>query len=914
MPILAAIIAIILGTVLDDIEVGLLFGLIAGLAVMQWQVRVKFRDQNTEFRQLLNQFSRIESQKGPASAPSNGSVTGESPTDTVSAAVTEVAVQASKASNIPSEPVMESRQADTITPPEPAVDRPVTVASYQPNAFDRLLIAGRAAVISYFTDGNIFVRVGLLILFFGVAFLLKYAAENSSIPIAIRFLGAAVGGMFLLIVGWRLRQKKEVYALLLQGGGIGIIYITIFASFQVANLIPSPLTFALLVCFAGFTSVLAVLQNSRALAVFAVLGGFLAPLLASSGSGNYIGLFSYYAVLNAAVFAIAGFKSWRMLNLLGFVFTFAVYALWFVFSYKSTMYYPALGFLILFFVMYSLIGVFYALRQSHQLKGLVDGTLVFGTPVVASSLLMAMVRHQDYGIAIAAAAIGIYYVLLARLMWNRGGEMLRLLSEALLAIGVVFATLAIPYSLDGHWTSATWALEAAGILWVSIRQKRLYAQCFAIAVQLGAGLLFLARNVDDLGNSVWINPAFLGGVFIAMGAFISARLLYRLDTTDKIRYLHAPFFIWGMVWWLGSALIQIDEYLNYEIAATLALLSITAATLVYIDRLRNWDWSPASISAALFLPLIGLVAVFSVHENQHLLMLPDNLFWVVALGLNYWIITQLENLQWRKEVFILLHTGLIVLVACILSLDLAWHFERYMPAIGEGYIALLAIFPLLTIYLARTAAFPAIERFGSPLQLSIIGSLGILVSFWCIFVNFTNSADPAPLPYLPFINPIDLVHIVFFVTVVRTIPILETALPEVKNIVLILLGGLLFIWLSGVMLRTMHHYGDVPFNLSRMTHDASIQTALSILWTILGMLAMLAASRRSIRPVWIAGSVLVAVVLVKMMFIDLAASGTVERIVSFLVVGGLLVAMGYFSPIPKSENVDDQPTEELTNA
>ena len=80
------------------------------------------------------------------------------------------------------------------------------------------------------------------------------------------------------------------------------------------------------------------------------------------------------------------------------------------------------------------------------------------------------------------------------------------------------------------------------------------------------------------------------------------------------------------------------------------------------------------------------------------------------------------------------------------------------------------------------------------------------------------------------------------------------------------------------------------------------------------LLAMLVASRRTIRPVWIAGSVLIAVVLIKMFFIDLAASGTVERIVSFMVVGGLLVAMGYFSPIPKSEEDDDHNTGELNNA
>jgi uncharacterized membrane protein len=109
----------------------------------------------------------------------------------------------------------------------------------------------------------------------------------------------------------------------------------------------------------------------------------------------------------------------------------------------------------------------------------------------------------------------------------------------------------------------------------------------------------------------------------------------------------------------------------------------------------------------------------------------------------------------------------------------------------------------------------------------------------------------------------------------------------------------------------MHHYMAIPFDLSSMVVDTRVQTALSILWTIIGMLAMLFAARRMQRPMWIAGAILIAVVLVKMIFVDLGASGTVERIVSFLVVGGLLVAMGYFSPIPEKEPDSDQFREAL---
>ena len=114
-----------------------------------------------------------------------------------------------------------------------------------------------------------------------------------------------------------------------------------------------------------------------------------------------------------------------------------------------------------------------------------------------------------------------------------------------------------------------------------------------------------------------------------------------------------------------------------------------------------------------------------------------------------------------------------------------------------------------------------------------------------------------------------------------------------------LLAVFAFIWLTAVLIRSLHFYLDIPFDLSVMATDSRVQTAISILWTIIGMAAMLVSSRLIIRPAWIIGAALIGVVLIKMLFIDLAASGTIERIVSFLVVGSLLVAMGYFSPIPK---------------
>ncbi len=910
IPIVATIVTLVLVSAVLDTDAGLLFALPVALITSLWSASNRFKALQRQINHLNGQLAELKAGTPAPASEETAAASEEAAVETDDKPLeTMTELDTTTESEIPAAAREIAREPAPVTASMPSAanevraDAPTRGKNPVDQAEDLIRRIGNA-VLSYFTDGNIFVRIGILILFFGVAFLLKYAAENSRIPIEFRFMGAAAGGLFLLVFGWRHRLKKPGYALLLQGGGIGVTYITIFAAFRLADLLPSTLTFILLVFFAAFTVALAILQNSKALAIYAVLGGFLAPLLASSGSGNYIGLFSYYAVLNAAVFAIAWLRAWRLLNLLGFVFTFGVFALWVAFDYRNEFLYPGLCFLLLFLLMYSLIGVLYALRQPEHLTGLVDGTLVFGTPVIVSGLLMVMLHDYDYGIAGASAGMGLYYIGLARYAWKSVGEEFRLLAEAMLAIGVVFATLAIPYALDGHWSSAAWALEAAGILWVSIRQNRFYAQCFAIALQVGSGVLFFLRNFDDVGDTAWLNPAFLGGLFIALGAFVSARIIFLQPGEFRLRPLHIPFYLWAIGWWLTSALLQIDEYVGNEVVGYLLLFSLTALALAVVDRELKWNWMPASINAVLLLPVLALVALYSLFKHNHILFSPDLYFWTAALITNYWIISRLESVAWPAWVNIASHTAFVVFASLLLSMELVWIFGHEFNAAGEGYRALLAVMPLAAMQLALAGRFPAIARLGPDLQLSLLAVLAALLIFWSLIVNLTNSGDPAPLPYLPFINPVDLAQIALFLLVVSSLKLLQPSMAMQRNHVLVILAGLVFVWLTAVLIRSMHHYVEIRFDMSDMLADTRVQTAISILWTVIGMGAMWFASRRRIRPLWIVAAALVGVVLVKMMFIDLGASGTVERIVSFLVVGSLLVATGYFSPIPGR---DDQP-------
>jgi uncharacterized membrane protein len=98
--------------------------------------------------------------------------------------------------------------------------------------------------------------------------------------------------------------------------------------------------------------------------------------------------------------------------------------------------------------------------------------------------------------------------------------------------------------------------------------------------------------------------------------------------------------------------------------------------------------------------------------------------------------------------------------------------------------------------------------------------------------------------------------------------------------------------------RTVHHWAGVPFDLERLAESNVLQASLSIVWGSTALLGMIVGARTGRRSVWLAGSILMAVVVAKLFIVELGNTGTVTRVVSFLGVGVLLLVVGYFAPVP----------------
>ncbi|WP_029739760.1 DUF2339 domain-containing protein, partial [Enterobacter asburiae] len=486
-----------------------------------------------EIARLRQRIEALEQRGVPESAP-------EPVRATAPVAVTASVVEDAPAPADPWRPDTPAAVAD----PAPAH----APAAKQPSAFGGIL----TSLVRWFMQGNPLAKLGILLLFLGLSFLLRYTVEHSLFPLELRLVATALFAIVLLAVGWRLRQKQRVYALILQGGATGVLYLTVFGAFRLWQMLPMTLAFALLVVICAASVGLAVLQKALSLAMLASLGGYLAPLLLSTGGGSFVALFSFYLLLSIGILAISIWQHWRELNLLGLLFTFGVGGLWGLNDYQPEDYWVCQLFLIANTLIFGVLSVALSLRAQEKGKQIIDGVLLFAPPLIGFGMQYGMTRHWEYGPAMSALGYGAFYLALAFLALRRYPSIGRPLVMAALAIGGGFATLAIPLALSARWTAMAWALEGLGILWLGVQQhqrRMSYSGTALLVLALGSALWAQTNGVTSLSllliftilSLCWLAAAWLwrtlflpvSRALLAGGLLFWLCLLYTSDAADE---------------------------------------------------------------------------------------------------------------------------------------------------------------------------------------------------------------------------------------------------------------------------------------------------------------------------------------------------------------------------------------------
>jgi len=803
-----------------------------------------------------------------------------------------------------------SPQTAGTAPTAAAHDAPMRVAPPEDRIAAAAPVVPKTNVVwAWFTGGNALTRIGVVVLFFGVAFLLRYFAEYFGFPIELRLAAVAASGIALIALGGWLARSRPGYGLSLEGAGAGILYLTTFAAFRLYGVLPETTALALLVVVSAGSVWLAVRNDSQPLAALAFAGGFLAPMLVAEG-GEPVHLFAYFAVLNGAIFTLAWRRAWRGLNAVGFVFTFVLAAFWGHGFYRPEHYAVVQPFLVLFFGFYVTIAILYARRGPLAAKDPVDALLVFGVPIVGFALQAAIVRDLRYGAAWSALAMAMLYLVLFALTRRRSEPGFPLLSRAFLALAVVFATIAVPFAFDRRATAALWAVEAAGVYWIGIRQRAQLVRAFALVVEIGAGIAFAASGIASSTDSLFANAFFAGAILIALSGLASARFADRagelIPLGEKV-IVHFV-FAWGVIWWLAAGSVELARLLSRATGPHAVLAWITgsvAASLVLAELLA---WPRLRAAGIALLPVMALVAIADFDRARTTLTVYGWLIWPCAWFV-HWLVLRFTDPPLLGASPVASDSDRVRLLriahaasAVMLTAQVAWEASEWTARATDPQTAWTACaaalpaiaFLLLTVRFYARPRWPALP-YRDAYASGAGGPIAGLLAVWFFVVNAVSPGDPSPLPYVPIANPLDATLALALAALVtwarRFAGIPDRALYR-------WIGAGVFVALNGVVIRAAHHWGHVPWRLSALLASKPLQAALTLTWTVTALALMYTATKRKLRPLWMLGAALLAAVVVKLFVIDLGALSGLPRVVAFLGVGVLLLVIGFLSPLP----------------
>lgn len=790
------------------------------------------------------------------------------------------------------------------------------------------------------SEGNIWVCVGVILFFVGFGLLFNYAIQMGWLNVEIRLAAAALTGIAMAAFGFHLREKRRNYGLILQGGGIGILYLVIMAASKFYGILPAAGAIVAMLILAGFTVLLALLQDHQPLAVFALLGGYIAPILVSTGSRNHVALFAIYSLLNIAILLITLKKNWSVLIRTGFVLTLAVAFAWGKHDWRLDLFASVEPFVLLFLATWTLISMLTARRFDE--KNRTDLPLALSVPFVFFFLQTHVTKGYEMGMGLTGLGLGAWYFAFGLWGLRRQDLFFPTVSRLFVALCILFSNLVIPYAFDNSASSAVWAIEAAFLMFLAARKKSYGLLFFSLLLYGGSFYLYLPQlHLFDWSEHLKISPILLSGIVFAAsffaGSFAAARFKIDLDVAsddagetffrrffkdgewlgNRISWL---FIILGSFWWWT---LLYDQMTRLEIPGLSAFAFICATGYLGCFLALRFAWPAAyflllgPLGATLFIVGLYTLPYYTWYSNGGISVIIDasrflwlnTLFYVIFVGGSLHLLRKKDPSPASKKIlFVALFLGLqlsrygMIDMATKLGLSGTWGwFASTLPLVG---------------FLTSMQRTSFLKKQYVDYQFTALLSCGsvLFLSFITFFRTFLLPGGLLGPLFIPFLNPLELGQIVVLVSLVFWVRLLlqseqiDGALKERLRTKTFYFSVfiILFSWLNQVAARGTWWYllqdTGYPFDLWKILRTTHFQGVASIVWGLVGVVAIFYAKKCRNRNLWSLGAALLALDMVKLIFIDLNRAATLTRILAFLVLGGLFLLIGWVAPLPPKEN------------
>jgi len=378
-------------------------------------------------------------------------------------------------------------------------------------------------------SGRLLGKIGIAALIIGVAFFLKYTFDNNWVGPVGRVMIGIIGGIGLLGIGQFLRAKYVRYSDMLMGGGIAIVYLSLFSAHFFYNLISPQVTWGSMFLVTLLAFAISIVNATPTLAMISVIGGFATPFLVSSGGNMMMSLFGYITILNFGILCISIFKKWPQLIAAAFAGTYIVFTTWFTVYYTPAVLTVTLVFISTSFLIFLCASVVRSVSAKSTLDQL--NYVLLGVNALVFAAIGYQILHPAHHsiLGFSAVLVAVVYII-AALVVNKSNPEDRALNIFLPGLAVTFLSLAVPLQFSGSWIAVAWFAESIVLYIIASTIGNRGFQVMGVVVYvLGLFNFFLWNfpNINDQNFTLFFNSHFIILVFAVCIAYAITFMYYR---------------------------------------------------------------------------------------------------------------------------------------------------------------------------------------------------------------------------------------------------------------------------------------------------------------------------------------------------------------------------------------------------